>query len=137
MPTQGLFTFKERKMKRLLYVAVPVSLACAYLLGYGVGLTDVQKQASVVVPIVVESSPTPLYIDHSQFKRLPVEQQCADGGPSAPQILQWVDFDTRGNEYVDETIKKMLVNKYVKYYDEKCKIQYKLNSKKDLLISGD
>lgn len=124
-------------MKRLLYVAIPVTALCSLLLGYGLGISDVQKQASVVVPIIVESSPTPLYVDHSQFKRLPVEQQCADGGPSGAQILQWVDSDTKDNDYADEDVKKQLANSYMKHYDEMCRMQYKLNSKKDLSITGD
>jgi len=116
-------------MKRVL-VAIPLVAVCSAMLGYGLGTKDMRDRTPVVIPIVVEQSPTASFIDYEEFKKMTPEQKCADGGPSAPQIIRWVEDQTRGADFVDETTKKKLVADKVVYYDKFCRLTYRLNEAK-------
>jgi len=116
-------------MKRVL-VAIPLVAVCSAMLGYGFGAKDLRDRTPVVIPIVLEQSPTAPFVEYSEFQKLTPEQKCADGGPSAPQIIRWVEEQTRSVDFIDDQAKKKLVADKVSYYDKFCRLTYRLNEAK-------
>lgn len=113
-------------------LAVCAAIVSSYILGYGYGLKDTIRRLPVIIPIEVQQAPI-AYVEYEQFSQLTPEQQCADGGPSAAQILYWVDKEVKDNDWITESMKKQLVLERIRKYDIICKLTYRLKSAKDVI----